>query len=274
MHCTCPLLGVKRTCLLHCKCLLLTQSGHWPPFQCASLSRYDGSVLSLGGGNETARVHHASRWRGGAGRSRRARSRPSGCGASACSCPPPGRCGRSGPHRGVPAGAAAIGLDDRPQRADRHPLGAGDAADIRRYAAELVALAPDVILMPLAPTSVAPLLQGDTAPCRSCSTVGRRSGRRRLRRKPGTAGRQRHRFYACSNTALAAKWLELLKQIAPGVTRAAVLRDPAIPRDRPVRRHPVRGAVTRGGCRIRSTCATPPRSSAPSRPSRAPRMAA
>jgi putative ABC transport system substrate-binding protein len=28
---------------------------------------------------------------------------------------------------------------------------------------------------------------------------------------------------------LSGKWLELLKQIAPGVTRAAVLRDPAIP---------------------------------------------
>ena len=25
-----PLLGAKRTCLLHCTCLLLTQSGHWP----------------------------------------------------------------------------------------------------------------------------------------------------------------------------------------------------------------------------------------------------
>ena len=29
--------------------------------------------------------------------------------------------------------------------------------------------------------------------------------------------------------SLSTKWLELLKQIAPGVTRAAVLRDPAIP---------------------------------------------
>ncbi|MBV9704951.1 MAG: ABC transporter substrate-binding protein, partial [Methylobacteriaceae bacterium] len=27
---------------------------------------------------------------------------------------------------------------------------------------------------------------------------------------------------------LSAKWLELLKEIAPGVTRAAVLRDPAL----------------------------------------------
>jgi len=28
--------------------------------------------------------------------------------------------------------------------------------------------------------------------------------------------------------SLSGKWLELLKQVAPGVTRAAVLRDPAI----------------------------------------------
>ena len=59
---------------------------------------------------------------------------------------------------------------------------------------------------------------------------GRRSGRRRLRREPGAAGRQRHRIHPCSNTALSGKWLELLKQIAPRVTRAAVLRDPAIAR--------------------------------------------
>jgi putative tryptophan/tyrosine transport system substrate-binding protein len=45
---------------------------------------------------------------------------------------------------------------------------------------------------------------------------------------------------------LSRKWLELLKQIAPGVTRVAVLRDPRhIRRDRPVRRNPVRGAVAR-----------------------------
>ena len=34
-----------------------------------------------------------------------------------------GRCGNAGPGRGVPAGAGALGLDHRPQRADRHPLG-------------------------------------------------------------------------------------------------------------------------------------------------------
>ena len=47
---------------------------------------------------------------------------------------------------------------------------------------------------------------------------------------------------------ISAKWLELLKEIAPGVTRVAVLRDPAISlRDRPIRRDSGRGAVVRGG---------------------------
>ena len=48
--------------------------------------------------------------------------------------------------------------------------------------------------------------------------------------------------------SMSGKWLELLKEIAPRVTRVAVLRDPAMTcRDRPVRRHPGRGAVARGG---------------------------
>ena len=79
-----------------------------------------------------------------------------------------------------------------------------------------------------------------------------------------------------SSTALGGKWLELLKQIAPGVTRVAVLRDPT---------NPIAGvgqfgaiqavapSIGRGG-EIPSTCATPPRSSAPSRHSRAVRTAA
>ena len=46
---------------------------------------------------------------------------------------------------------------------------------------------------------------------------------------------------------LSGKWLELLKEIAPGVTRVAVLRDPTMPPGRPVRRNPGRGALVRGG---------------------------
>src|SRR5262245_16535061 len=42
----------------------MTQSGHRASLNDPHLNRYDAPVLSLGGGNETARVHHASRWRG------------------------------------------------------------------------------------------------------------------------------------------------------------------------------------------------------------------
>ena len=45
---------------------------------------------------------------------------------------------------------------------------------------------------------------------------------------------------------LSAKWLDLLKRIAPSTTRVAVLRDPAVPGAGPVRRHPGCGAVARG----------------------------
>ena len=55
----------------------------------------------------------------------------------------------------------------------------------------------------------------------------RRPGRRRLCREPGAAGRQRHRIYSF-RIRHERKWLELLKEIAPGVTRVAVIRDPAI----------------------------------------------
>ena len=47
--------------------------------------------------------------------------------------------------------------------------------------------------------------------------------------------------------SMSGKWLELLKEIAPGVTRVAVLRDPPDRPDRPVRCDPGRGAVAQGG---------------------------
>ena len=71
-----------------------------------------------------ARVHHAARRRGGsvaagsartAGRSDAAHWRSDRHGG--------GGPDRTGPRSGVPAGIAAVGLDRRSQRADRHPLG-------------------------------------------------------------------------------------------------------------------------------------------------------
>ena len=93
-----------------------------------------------------------------AGRSPRARSRAIGCGASACSraCAddPDTQAHMAAFLQGLPA----IRLDRGPQPADRHPLGAGDAERGRKYAAELVALAPDVILAS-GSSVLAPLLQ-------------------------------------------------------------------------------------------------------------------
>ena len=133
----------------------------------------------------------------------------------------------AGPHRGVPAGAAAIGLDR--SAATCGSTSAGPRAmptDIRKYAAELVALAPDVILAAGGRDRGGRCCRRP-APCRSCS----RSSPIRSAPASSTAwrGRAATSPASCSsNTALSGKWLELLKEIAPGVTRVAVLRDPAI----------------------------------------------
>ena len=103
--------------------------------------------------------------------------------------------------------------------------GAGNADDIRKYAAELVALAPDVILA-TGSSTVGPLLQATrTVPivfAIVADPVG--AGFVDSLARPGGNATGFMQF----EYSLSAKWLELLKQIAPGVTRAAVLRDPAI----------------------------------------------
>ena len=116
--------------------------------------------------------------------------------------------------------------------------GTSDADRIRKYAAELVALALDVILA----TGMRPWPRccRQPAPCRSCSRSSP------IRSAPASSIAWHGRaatppVSSCSNTASAAKWLELLKEIAPDMTRAAVLSGSRhTRRDRPVRRHPVR----------------------------------
>ena len=158
------------------------------------------------------------------GRSRRVRSRRARAAhrrADACSR---GRSGGSGPHRGVPAGArsnwagptaatcasrhrwATANADRHSQtcggigraRAGRHPgewqRGRGAAAARRR------------------------------APCRSCSRSSP------IRSAPASSTAWRGRAATPPDLSLfeygiSGKWLELLKEIAPGVTRVAVLRD-------------------------------------------------
>ncbi|MET0633940.1 MAG: ABC transporter substrate-binding protein [Xanthobacteraceae bacterium] len=102
---------------------------------------------------------------------------------------------------------------------------AGKADDTRKYVTELVALAPDVILAS-GGSVVAPLLQVTrTVPIvftQTTDPVG--AGFVESLGRPGGNVTGFINF----EYGISGKWLELLKQIAPGVTRAAVLRDPAI----------------------------------------------
>ena len=102
---------------------------------------------------------------------------------------------------------------------------AGVAEQLHRYAAELVALMPDVILADGAVGVSA--LQGATRSVPIVfvaipDPVG--AGFVKSLARPGgnTTG------FIAFEYAIAAKWLELLKEIAPSLTRAAVLRDPTI----------------------------------------------
>ena len=113
--------------------------------------------------------------------------------------------------------------DGRNVRID-YRWGAGNPDTIRKYAVELVAIAPDVIL-PSGAASLAPLLQATRSMpvvfVNVVDPVG--AGFVDSLARPGNAT-----GFIQFEYSLSGKWLELLKQIAPGVTRAAVLRDPAI----------------------------------------------
>jgi putative ABC transport system substrate-binding protein len=100
------------------------------------------------------------------------------------------------------------------------------ADDIRRHAAELAELAPDVILAATGTLTVAPLLQATrTVPIVFVLVIDPVGAGfvASLARPGGNAT-----GFTIFEYGMSGKWLELLKEIAPGVTRAAVLRDPAI----------------------------------------------
>ena len=102
---------------------------------------------------------------------------------------------------------------------------AADADRIRKYAAELVALEPDVILATGSAT-VGPLLQATRSIPIVFALVPDPVGAGfvdSLARPGGNAT-----GFINFEYGIGAKWLELLKEIAPGVTRAAIIRDPAI----------------------------------------------
>jgi ABC-type uncharacterized transport system substrate-binding protein len=114
--------------------------------------------------------------------------------------------------------------DGRNVRID-YRWGAGDADNIRKYAAELAASAPDVIVTN-GTVTMAPLLQATrTVPIvftAVADPVG--AGFVDSLSRPGGNATGFMQF----EYSLSGKWVELLKEIAPGVTRAAVLRDATI----------------------------------------------
>jgi putative ABC transport system substrate-binding protein len=104
--------------------------------------------------------------------------------------------------------------------------GTGNPSDNRRYATELVALAPDVILAASGATVGALQQVSRTVPIVFAATVDPvGSGFVDSLARPGgnTTG------FLLYEYSLSGKWLELLKQIAPSTTRAAVLRDTTNP---------------------------------------------
>src|SRR5262249_49124434 len=104
--------------------------------------------------------------------------------------------------------------------------GAGDAERIRQYAAELLALAPDVILASGGAVGGPLLKLTRTVPIVVT-----------LAPDPGGAGFVESRAHpggaptglTSIESGMSGKWLELMRAIAPGVTRVAVLRDPTLP---------------------------------------------
>jgi len=103
--------------------------------------------------------------------------------------------------------------------------GAADAASSRRYAAEMVALAPDVILTAASAATAAmeeatrtlPIVFVNVADPVAAGYVAS------LARPGGNVTGFTFIEYGTSG-----KWVELLKEIAPNVKRVAVLRDPNI----------------------------------------------
>jgi ABC-type uncharacterized transport system substrate-binding protein len=100
---------------------------------------------------------------------------------------------------------------------------AGDAARLRRDAAELVALAPDVVLAGVGATATTLLEASRTVPivfAQGIDPVG--AGLVESLARPGGNGTGFIQF----EYSLSGKWLELLKEVAPQVTRVGILREP------------------------------------------------
>jgi len=104
--------------------------------------------------------------------------------------------------------------------------GTGDPVPVRRYAAELAAIAPDVIVGANSDSTTALRDVTRTLPIvfvNVSDPVG--AGYVASLARPGGNATG----FTFIEYDMSGKWLELLKEIAPRVTRAAILRDPTLP---------------------------------------------
>jgi putative tryptophan/tyrosine transport system substrate-binding protein len=100
-----------------------------------------------------------------------------------------------------------------------------DADNLRKYAAELVALAPDVILAQSSP-AIAPLLQATRTVPIVFTLIADPVGAGYVDSLAHPGGNATG--FTVFEYSIAGKWLELLKEIAPRVTRVAVFREAAV----------------------------------------------
>jgi putative ABC transport system substrate-binding protein len=123
-------------------------------------------------------------------------------------------------------GLAQLGWTDGRNLHIDYRWSAGDIERIRRSAAELVALAPDVILA-YGGSVVGPLQQvSHTVPIVFVEVIDPVGAGfvESLARPGGNAT-----GFSLFEFGISGKWLELLKQISPGITKAVVIRQPSSP---------------------------------------------
>jgi putative ABC transport system substrate-binding protein len=116
-----------------------------------------------------------------------------------------------------------------------------DANDIRRHVAELVTLAPDVIVA-TGTSTVRPLMQATRNVPIVFTFAGDPVGGGLVESLARPGGNVTG--FMTTGYTVGGKWLELLKEIAPSLTRAGVLRDPVQGfRKQPVCGYPGYGAI-------------------------------
>src|SRR5262249_14322574 len=209
--------------VLYRKCLLMTQSGHCWRFQNTGFCRYDG--LSLVAGATMRRrefimlVGGAAAWPIVANAQQTERMRPIGVLMGAAADEPE----TQARFAAFVQGLQQLGWTDGRNVHIDTLWGTEDLARLRRDAVQLIARGPDVVLAGVGATTTALQQASGTVPigfAQGTDPVG--AGQVESLARPGhnTTG------FTQTDYSLSGKWFELLKEIAPAVTRMAILREP------------------------------------------------